>query len=189
MDSERPSPARGPGRVGRRRPSGWSDLAERIRRLSLLQLAALIVVGLLIVIVTVVVGRSSGREHDRRVSEQAFHVDLLQLRNDLRIEEARYWKRRAKGEPIPAEAATAATIGSQRATALAARDPEPDDAIKKVAAKDTVDALNALGRLLRDYSPQAAPPGRTGSHRGRTSPRGASRPSPKRCRRTRAASP
>ncbi|MEW6582077.1 MAG: diguanylate cyclase [Actinomycetota bacterium] len=147
----------GEARDGGRRPPEWWDLAHRIRRLGLVQLAALVGVGVLIVLVAFFSGRAVNRETADQVRAEAFHRDLAALRHDVAVQESAFFRNRASGGTgNPEGAAIAAARSLRRAGELAGGDPTGGDAAKAAAARDTRRSLDALVRQF-DAMRRAAP--------------------------------
>jgi diguanylate cyclase (GGDEF)-like protein/putative nucleotidyltransferase with HDIG domain len=129
-----------------------------MRRLSLVQLAALAVVGVVVVVVTLLMTRAVGDESDRQRREELFHAALVDLQQSLRAQEARFWRYRSEGGPgLPSQTRDAITSLTAEARALAQRDPFAADPPQRDAARDALASLRALAATLRTYDPATLP--------------------------------
>lgn len=142
--------------------SGWRNLSTRIRRLSLLQLGAFVVLGLLMVLAVFVIERSMDREVVTQQRQEDFHRALTVARHSLRTQESQFWKYRAGGgEGVPSSFVLAAAAGGERARDLVAIDPAPDDPVKRAASRDVIAGLDALVLTLRQFDSSVEPGSRT----------------------------
>lgn len=133
---------------------GWRHLSRRIRRLSLLQLGALLILGALMIVSVVVIERSVDREHAAQDRQDRFHRELTDARHLMRVQESQYWQYRANGgQGFPPSFVLAALAGGERARGLAAGDPAPDDPVKRAASRDVIASLDALAGVLRESDP------------------------------------
>jgi diguanylate cyclase (GGDEF)-like protein len=133
---------------------GWRHLSKRIRRLSLLQLGAVVVLGVLMIVSVVVIERSVDRENAAQDRQERFHRDLTDARHLMRVQESQFWQfRAAGGEGLPPSFVLAALAGGERVRDLASQDPAPDDPVKRAASRDVIASLDALARLLQQTDP------------------------------------
>lgn len=151
-----------------RRPGAWEDrafggeewrhLSTRIRRLSLLQLGALVVLGALMIVSVVMVERSVDRENASQDRQERFHRDLTDARHLMRVQESQFWQYRAAGgQGFPPSFVLAALAGAERVRDLAAEDPTPNDPVKSAASQNVIASLDALARVLQQTDPGVQP--------------------------------
>jgi diguanylate cyclase (GGDEF)-like protein len=130
----------------------------RIRRLSLLQLGALVILGLLMIVSVLVIERSIDREISTQDKQEQFHRELTDARHLMRVQESQFWQYRADGGTgVPASFVLAATAAGQRVRDLAATDPAPDDPVKRAASRDVAANLDSLLVVMREYGPDVEP--------------------------------
>jgi diguanylate cyclase (GGDEF)-like protein len=135
---------------------GWRDLAHRIRRLSLLQLGALVVMGAVVILAVLLIERSVDQEAETRSRQDEFHQVLTDARHRLRVQEAQLWRYRANGGAgVPSEFVLTAP---EEIRAIAASDPTGDDPVKQAASGDVIRTMDALAAVVDGYSP-SIPPG------------------------------
>jgi diguanylate cyclase (GGDEF)-like protein len=138
---------------GGRRPPEWWDLAHRIGRLGLVQLAALVGVGIVIVLVAFFSGRAVNNETTDQVAQEAFHRSLTDLQSEVDAQEVAFLSNRDRGgDGQPALRAQEARASQRKAAALSAADPTGDDRDKLGVAGATQRALAALAATLDQMS-------------------------------------
>lgn len=134
--------------------AGWRHIATRIRRLSLLQLGALMLMGALLILSAVLIEDSITEKERAQGRQEEFHRILTDARHEMRVQESEFWQYRANGgQGLPSSFVLAAAAGGGRAREIAALDPNRDDPVKRAASRDVIRSLDALVAVMGEYRP------------------------------------
>lgn len=132
----------------------WRHAATRIRRLSLLQLGALMLMGALIILSAVLIKDSITEGERTQGRQEDFHQILTDTRHQMRVQESEFWQYRANGgQGLPRSFVLAAAAGGKRVREIAALAPNRDDPVKRAAGRDVMRSLDALVAVMGEYGP------------------------------------